>query len=763
MVNIKTNPIFVMLIAVLTINCAPDPQKNKLSIHNGFEENGNHPYVANLTLDGQNFCSGTLVHPRLIVTAAHCMTAINLFKDKLQFIEAQFTYTDDTGTVKRAFYHIDSYNGFPEFKGTKYGTRDVGYIKLTEEVTEFAPAILMTDTTEIEKATSLGNKTKIIGFGFTEDNDRGTKISKLQKVIKKDDSYQNPMEVEVALDSLAGDKGGACRGDSGGPAMAEFDNEYKVFGVSSRGASSCEGFSIYGLLFHSICWISRDSDIEIDPDLDCSGTSEVEEAPPTMFTESDWDSECAHPATPEIDKDFQLLKSIFDRENCEDLKERLFGEEQPAPKLNFVRIQNLWITTALRGDYQNRLYHANSGVTNMAWLATIPELSYGLYLHLPFNAINKFNFPPYKANFHLIDLAHNNLTSFPDYIDGWVGHLDLSWNNINSVPLLDAENISTLKLTGNPIDDVSLVADYKHLYKLDVSHTQVTDISKVHSSKLSTIKFADTDISDAQILANAKNLYDVDGRNSLVSDLEWTKGLAALHEMDFSGARIVGEVDLSTNHDLAKIYLSRNQITKIAVGLNKFHWLGRLEAEDNLVSEVSNIAKGTFSYFFLANNNLTNLDFIPEGDSIVYLDVSGNELLINIDRLKSLIVIGAVHLPYQEGHIDENHPVVKDLRSRNIEVVFSRETSSSDIRDEMLGNWPELSNRKLTKPEIYHLFGYVRSLPDDAYIRKNLVEDSMVIDSLFEELFEAKGSDSFLLKPLSSFKSNFSFLSHVSK
>src|SRR3954453_5259143 len=53
------------------------------AITNGQADGGAHPYVVALASDFvtpgyfQKFCSGTLVTPRLVVTAAHCMAGFN--------------------------------------------------------------------------------------------------------------------------------------------------------------------------------------------------------------------------------------------------------------------------------------------------------------------------------------------------------------------------------------------------------------------------------------------------------------------------------------------------------------------------------------------------------------------------------------------------------------------------------------------------------------------------------------------------------------
>ena len=298
---------------------------------------------------------------------------------------------------------------------------------------------------------------------------------------------------------------------------------------------------------------------------------------------------------------------------------------------------------------------------------------------------------------------------------------------------------------------------------MDISDTRIEKLDGLPVSNLTRLRLSNTQISDISVLEDAVEISVVDGEGSLVDSLNWLLGKKFIRELNMVGTRLAGEVDLSSNRRLKKAYLSKNKITKITVGPDKTFGAGRLEAYDNEIDEIKDIEPNSYSYFYLANNQLENLDFVPKGDSIVYLDVSGNEKMTNFDRLNQISVIGGLHLPYIPGLMDENHEAVKRFRAKNIDVRFSREYTSSDIKKILLNRWPEIAGRQFTRKQAYYLVGFVREISDDSFIRKNLIQDMTILEPLVAEIFIAEGDDYFVFNDKNLDEWSYSFLVPVSK
>ena len=178
-------------------------------------------------------CTGTLIAPTVVLTAAHCLDP----EVTGGLAPSGFTFDHDTvshsptpvypvaSAMKHAQFDI---NSLPGGLGQVY---DIGLVFLSTPVTDVAPVRMPT----AEQATALAVDTelRIVGYGQTSDADPNSTGVMFDAAtgIRELNSF------EMRVSSGTPDPQN-CHGDSGGPALADFDGELRVVGVVSRSYQS---------------------------------------------------------------------------------------------------------------------------------------------------------------------------------------------------------------------------------------------------------------------------------------------------------------------------------------------------------------------------------------------------------------------------------------------------------------------------------------------------------------------------------------------
>ena len=186
-------------------------------------------------------CSGTLIHPRIFLTAGHCTEGVESGEVWVNFNQ-DGTNLDGILDVAEVITHPDYW------WGPNSNPHDVGVLVLAEPVTNIAPAKLP-DAGFLDElqADGLLNQGKIkaqftlVGYGATLDwpppdiyyeDQRQVAVSEYRALLKA--------WLRMSQNQATGDSG-TCYGDSGGPAFwtdPDTGTETLV-GVTSWGDASC--------------------------------------------------------------------------------------------------------------------------------------------------------------------------------------------------------------------------------------------------------------------------------------------------------------------------------------------------------------------------------------------------------------------------------------------------------------------------------------------------------------------------------------------
>ena len=239
----------------LVLGCAREtPERSEAQILGGVPVGvGEFPAVVSVFTDvpgpGIRFCSGTLITPGIVLTAAHCVDPGFLgLSDQEQVTQTTSIIFDSNDIFQPQGFSIPAAKTIkhPAFvDGFFEAGNDVGLVVLDTAITDRAPAVF--DTTPGREL--IGADTTLVGYGRTNPTDPASegKLFRLEETFV-DCSLLGGFDDNFLLCLDVRDGTGSCFGDSGGPAFVDLDGVPTIVGVFSfldLGNIPCNSFNGY--------------------------------------------------------------------------------------------------------------------------------------------------------------------------------------------------------------------------------------------------------------------------------------------------------------------------------------------------------------------------------------------------------------------------------------------------------------------------------------------------------------------------------------
>jgi secreted trypsin-like serine protease len=252
-----TRSLFCVVVSSLVLSCqgmvdGPDQGSVSMPIINGSApDRSEHAAVVSLHAKYVNssnfspspFCSGTLIAPELVLTAAHCLT--NGRKPRSAgSVAASFADDPSVSFAPRAVAAVIVHADYDRNRLLN----DIGLLRLQTPVTEIKPVPNLAAQSNFTQAdVSAALNLNFAGFGYSDlaKTEFGVKLQVDQPLGGLGCTVPGcpsgaPTETQI---SYVQDPDGPCNGDSGGPAFVDRSGTWYVGGVTSYGDGSC---ALYG-------------------------------------------------------------------------------------------------------------------------------------------------------------------------------------------------------------------------------------------------------------------------------------------------------------------------------------------------------------------------------------------------------------------------------------------------------------------------------------------------------------------------------------
>lgn len=265
---------------------------------------------------GEGMCTATLVHPRVLLYAAHCGVVLHARIGEDIIAPTKVLEAED----------IESSQAYPDYQWLVDVEHDWAYAVLKEPILDI-PIVPVAHGCEYDQLVKAGKEVHLVGFSPNKRSNEANPEPKegnypLRWATSKVGSVSQKGRLTTGGNGVHG-----CGGDSGGPLMSRLpDGSWRTIGITSTLTGKCREQNAYASYSHvrkeMIAWVEKESGFDITPCYDLDGKPTP--SPACDIARAYADSPNAPKGT--RDKNCSQASTVLVREAC---KVPESGEPQP--------------------------------------------------------------------------------------------------------------------------------------------------------------------------------------------------------------------------------------------------------------------------------------------------------------------------------------------------------------------------------------------------------------------------------------------------